>query len=234
MQAFFSPIGYNLHPYDFSYFFYCQMAHSAKDGLDLRSFPHQPVYAVILAGGMARRMQGKDKGLLQVNGRKLIDYSTENISHQVDHIFISANRNLEQYQALGHPVLIDSFGDYAGPLAGILAALEKIHDDALLVVVPCDMPKLPPNLVTQLKQQLYAENADICCIRQQHRLQPLINIMHSRVRESLQSYLQSGKHKVQDWVQAQQLSTVSVKDESLFNINSADDLYRFEQQTGHE
>lgn len=210
------------------------MTNSLIHKQDSTGLSSQAVYAVVLAGGKARRMQGKDKGLLEVNGRKLIDYTIENISPQVDHVFISANRNILQYQSLGYPVILDSFGDYAGPLAGILAALENIHEDDLLLVVPCDMPALSVDLVALLKKQLYVEGADICCIRQQHRLQPLLSIMHSRVHEHLKSYLQSGRHKVQDWVQALNFSTVPLEDVHLLNINSADDLSKFEVQANHE
>lgn len=234
MQDFLSLIRYNLHPYDFSYFFKGLMTYSSLNKQGSTAFSSLPVYAVVLAGGKARRMHGKDKGLLQVNGRRLIDYTIENISPQVDHVFISANRNIQQYQTLGYPVLLDSFGDYAGPLAGILASLEKIHEDALLLVVPCDMPALPPDLVTLLKQQLHADDADICCIQQQHRLQPLLSIMHTHVRKHLQTYLQSDKHKVLDWLQELRFSTVTLADESLLNINSADDLCEFEEQAAHE
>jgi len=234
MQDFFLVIRYNLHPYDFYDFFKNLMTSSFLNKQDSTAFSSLPVYAVVLAGGKARRMHGKDKGLLHVNGRKLIDYTIENISPQVDHVFISANRHIPQYQTLGYPVLLDSFGDYAGPLAGILSALENIHEDALLLVVPCDMPALPVDLVALLKQQLYAEGADICCIRQQHRIQPLLSIMHSRVHEHLKSYLQSGRYKVQEWLQALHFSTVPLENMHLLNINSADELSKFKIQANHE
>jgi len=194
---------------------------------------NNPVFSVILAGGLSRRMQGQDKGLLKVNNRSLIEFGIECISHQVDKILISANRNIPQYNKLGYPVLTDTFGEYAGPLAGILTALENIPEDSLLLVLPCDMPTLPHDLVAALKNQLMTEEADLCCVLQQQRLQPLVSIMHHRVQENLQQYLHKGQHKVQDWVQGLNFCTLPLTNESLFNINSPEDLIQFEEQAAH-
>jgi len=78
---------------------------------------------VILAGGLARRMNGQDKGLIEYQGKPLIEYILPDFLAQVDHCIISANRNIPQYQAYGYPVYTDEIGDYAGPLAGIATAL---------------------------------------------------------------------------------------------------------------
>ena len=49
--------------------------------------------AVILAGGMARRMDGNDKGLVDLNGQAMICHTIDKLSSQVDNIMINANRN---------------------------------------------------------------------------------------------------------------------------------------------
>ncbi len=79
---------------------------------------------VILAGGQASRMGGKDKGLVELNGSPLIQYVINKLSQQDVSITINANRNLDSYQAFA-PVVSDSFPDYPGPLGGIHAGLKK-------------------------------------------------------------------------------------------------------------
>ena len=82
------------------------------------------VAAVILAGGKAKRMQGTDKGLITLKGKPMITYVINALNTQLDEIFINANRNKQQYQELGYPVISDLTDDYLGPLAGILSGLK--------------------------------------------------------------------------------------------------------------
>jgi len=186
------------------------------------------IHCLILAGGKARRFNGLDKGLIKVNEMRLIDHAINNIQSQVSDIIISANRNLQEYEKLGFPVLTDNTDNYDGPLAGILQALEYIND-GLLAVIPCDMPVIDNDLISRLSQQLSNTQADICCVNDQTGLQPLLAIMQKRVLHSLQQYLQAGHHKVQGWVAQQNLATLDThKTSSLLNINDMNDLKLFE------
>ncbi|MGD8546878.1 MAG: NTP transferase domain-containing protein, partial [Thiohalophilus sp.] len=62
------------------------------------------ITGIILAGGLARRMQGQDKGLLPYQGRPLIEHVSERLRPQVARICINTNRHLETYRAYGYPV----------------------------------------------------------------------------------------------------------------------------------
>jgi molybdopterin-guanine dinucleotide biosynthesis protein A len=86
-----------------------------------------------------------DKGLIEYRGRPLSEWTLAALAPQVDELVVSANRNLGTYAAYGHRVLPDTLPDFAGPLAGVLAALEAVNADWLLVA-PCDTPKLPADL----------------------------------------------------------------------------------------
>jgi molybdopterin-guanine dinucleotide biosynthesis protein A len=55
------------------------------------------ITAGILAGGESLRMHGSDKGLIELLGRPLIQYSIEDIKPQVGQILINANRNINSY-----------------------------------------------------------------------------------------------------------------------------------------
>jgi len=187
------------------------------------------IEAVILAGGKGSRLGGQDKGLIEAQGRRLIDYVCDAIKPQLNNIIISANRNQEIYKQTGFDVIEDSFGDYAGPLAGILSALQHINKDELLFCCPVDMPVLSEHIVSDLYTQFDSQQADICCIQIEDRLQPLIAIMHKRVTPSLVNYLQSGQHKVMDWINQQNLCTciIDKKESAMININCEQDLQDF-------
>src|SRR5690606_31281849 len=79
------------------------------------------ITGVILAGGRARRMGGRDKGLLPLAGRPMVEYVLEALRPQVDAVLISANRHQAEYGRYGHPVVTDDTDDYPGPLAGMAA-----------------------------------------------------------------------------------------------------------------
>lgn len=177
-------------------------------------------------------MQGHDKGLIRARGKRLVEYALEKLAFQVESVFISANRNIETYETLGFRVIADCYGEFAGPLAGILTALEYIPEDSLLLVVPCDMPDLPKDLATRMTFQLQQANADLCCVQNRDRLQPLVIIMHSRVRGQLRRFLESGQHKVHDWLDQSDLTTVDYRghEKQFININTHDELLQYEQQ----
>lgn len=85
--------------------------------------------ALILCGGRATRMGGVDKPLQPFQGRALVHHVIERIAPQTGgRILISANRHLDDYRRLGHPVLPDPLPDFPGPLAGILAGLMALSD----------------------------------------------------------------------------------------------------------
>src|SRR6476659_4895176 len=124
------------------------------------------VTAVILAGGRGQRMGEVDKGLQPLRGRGLVEWVLERIDPQVDELLIIANRNLERYLELGYPVVRDRIPDFAGPLAGL--------HTGLILVVPCDTPLLPDDLVSRLQEALQTADADAAVARTDQRAHAVI------------------------------------------------------------
>ena len=62
---------------------------------------------MVLAGGLARRMGGQDKGLIELAGRPLVAHALAALAPQVHTLLVNANRNLERYTAFGYPVVPD-------------------------------------------------------------------------------------------------------------------------------
>lgn len=189
------------------------------------------ITGVILAGGRARRMDGHDKGLVTVQGKPMVSLVIEQLEPQVDKIIINANRNLEQYQAYGFPVISDQHAsDYHGPLAGMLSALQASDTDYILTV-PCDNPLLPENLVQRLHAKLLEDNADICVAHDGERMQPVFALIKSKLADSLQAYLDNGDRKIDLWYQ-QHHTVVADFSENMnisFNINTPEELMKLEQ-----
>ncbi|OIP09971.1 MAG: molybdenum cofactor guanylyltransferase [Betaproteobacteria bacterium CG2_30_59_46] len=182
------------------------------------------ISAVILAGGRARRMGGADKGLVLLNDRPLIAWVLKRIAPQVDELFISANRNLDQYRLFGYPVLPDASPDLQGPLAGLLRAMtEAAHP--LVLSVPCDTPFLPDDLVGRLTGALEESGADIAipvCGGQVHRA---VCLCRCSLLPGLENFLAQGGRRVGEWQSMLKSVEVPFDDErSFLNLNTADEL----------
>ena len=183
------------------------------------------VNGLILAGGRARRMDGQDKGLILLDGKHMIEYCISNLRPQVGQIFISANRNTEQYGRYGLPILEDKFGDFEGPLAGLMRALTHSGDTPVLVV-PCDAPFLSASLASRLLESYANTKTSVVIPHDGDRLQPLFGLYSPEVAASLRDYLASGQRKVETWVTTLPYTVVDFSDESesFMNINTVSDL----------
>ncbi len=181
------------------------------------------VTAVILAGGQGRRMGGADKGLIDYRGRPLVEWVLAALAPQVGEIVISANRNLERYAAYGHRVLPDTLPDYPGPLAGVLAALQAVTTNWLLVV-PCDTPHLPAGLALRLLGAAQVESVPLAVAADETRVHHSCFLVHSGQRDHLAGFLARGERAIRYW-QAELSSTIVRFDAAAFaNINQPDDL----------
>ncbi|CAH7218970.1 molybdenum cofactor guanylyltransferase [Vibrio chagasii] len=148
---------------------------------------------VILAGGQASRMGGKDKGLVELNGSPLIQYVIDKLSQQDVSITINANRNLDSYQAFA-PVVSDSFPDYPGPLGGIHAGLKNATTD-WVGFVPCDCPQISDDLVERFCAAV-KEDSDILVAHDGEFKQPVFTLFHKRVLPKLEAFLERGDRKI--------------------------------------
>jgi len=184
------------------------------------------ITGLILAGGLGRRMGGQDKGLVDYQGKPLIEHLLPSLCSQVDNVVISANRHLTTYQGYHYPVVTDRCGSFAGPLAGIEAGLAYCHEHQLsdwLFCVPCDALLLADNLVNHLWEHLAqaAPKTTIAIAHDGQRVQPLYALLHRDCLVDLSAYLQAEQHKVMQWMQAQQALVVdcSKQADSFFNFN---------------
>ncbi|WP_261883070.1 molybdenum cofactor guanylyltransferase MobA [Vibrio pelagius] len=148
---------------------------------------------VILAGGQASRMGGRDKGLVELNGRPLIQYVIDKLSQQNVSITINANRNQERYQDFA-PVVSDSFPDYPGPLGGIHAGLKNADTD-WVGFVPCDSPQINEDLVERFCAAVNPDS-DILVAHDGEFKQPVFTLFHKRVLPRLEAFLERGDRKI--------------------------------------
>lgn len=186
------------------------------------------ITGVILAGGLGRRMGGVDKGLQELDGRPMVSWVLQRLQPQVREVLISANQNAEVYRALGCPVVPDRIEGFAGPLAGLHAALSA-DTCPLVLTVPCDSPFLPADLAARLLAALQDEGADIAVAKTFDQLHPVFCLCRREVLPSLTAYLAAGDRKIERWLASCKVAVVAFDDEAeaFSNINTNEELRRF-------
>jgi molybdopterin-guanine dinucleotide biosynthesis protein A len=183
------------------------------------------VTGIVLAGGQGRRMGGVDKGWVELAGEPMIAHVLRRLAPQVDDIMINANQNLDRYRALGHLVVADSVGGFAGPLAGLHAGLTHATRP-LVVTVPCDSPFLAPDLVGRLHAALVANDAQLDVAKTFSQPHPVFALVRRDVLPGLASFLEGGGRKIDAWYAALAVVEVPFDDEAdaFRNINTVDEL----------
>jgi molybdopterin-guanine dinucleotide biosynthesis protein A len=190
----------------------------------------RPVSAVILAGGLARRFQGEDKGLLELAHRPLAAWAADRLSGHAAEVLINANRNLSRYAAIGHTVVPDYLPDNPGPLAGLLTAARTAQQDWLLCV-PCDVPFLPLDLVMQLHDHAIASRVRLARAADETGTHFAIMLVHRELISDLESFVHEGGRQVQAWQARHASETIYFGDDpyAFLNINTPDELRKAER-----
>jgi len=125
---------------------------------------------VIFAGGEGRRMGFADKGLLLIDGERLIDRLVRQVSVVTTNIIISSKHGYE----LSLPFVPDIENGIKGPVGGLYAVLEwmKKHRPFAkgFFTVPVDCPSLPEDIF----KRLYDPNKSCVACDDIGRLEDLI------------------------------------------------------------
>ena len=183
------------------------------------------ITGVVFAGGQGRRMGGVDKGLVELDGRALVAHVIERLAPQVGELVINANQNRDRYAAFGYPVVADLIPDFAGPLAGLHAAMAGATTP-YIVTSPCDSPFLPADLVARLALALAATPLDLAVARTFDQPHPVFSLVRTDVRPHLEAFLLGGGRKIDAWYATLRVADVRFDDEAdaFRNINTAAEL----------
>ena len=186
------------------------------------------IIGVVLAGGRATRMGGKDKGLQLLNGKPLWLHVADSLETQVASIAISANRHIDTYQQSGYPVYQDNLADYPGPLAGMLSVMQQSKGEWFLFC-PCDTPFIPSCLVERLVQ--HRGNSPVVWVHDGERDHPTIALINSELEPDMQDYLAAGERRVMAFMRQSGGHSVDFGDlkSAFVNVNTTEDLQTMQE-----
>ena len=170
-------------------------------------------------------MGGVDKGLVELHGKPMVAHAIARLAPQVGAILVNANRNVERYAALGHPVVSDAVEGFAGPLAGLHAGLARTRTP-YAVTVPCDSPFLPQDLVARLGAALARDDAQLAVARTFDQPHPVFALVRSDVLPHLSAFLEGGGRKIDAWYATLRTTEVAFDDcaDAFRNINTREEM----------
>jgi molybdopterin-guanine dinucleotide biosynthesis protein A len=186
------------------------------------------ISAIILAGGQSRRM-GRDKALIDFNGRPIIAHVIETLRELADDVIVVSNR-ADEYARFAARIVPD-YDPPSGPLGGIAAGLSAAKND-LSIVVACDMPFLNQALLRYLIDR--AEEVDAVVMQFENEYEPLHAVYRRTCLPFIQQHLAQGDRRVISFFDDVKLLTISEEEwcridptaRSIANLNTPEDLQR--------
>ena len=181
------------------------------------------ISAIILAGGKSSRM-GTDKGLVDFNGKKMIEHVIAGISTVAGNIMVVSNNNC--YREMGYNVVRDMHLN-CGPLGGIHAGLAHSVTEWNFVV-GCDMPFVNHEIIDFLVGQI--GDADAIVPVHDNKFEPLCALYHLSAIAKIETLLLSGELKMQNVIRKLNTVFIAIPKEKfdaavIFrNINAPADL----------
>lgn len=193
--------------------------------------PATGLTALVLAGGESRRF-GRDKALLELEGRTLLEHVCTAVGAVADEILV-IGRDHMPVELAGVRALPDDSPGF-GPMGGLLTGLRAAKHD-LIVATACDLPFISVSMLRQLAQ--LPPNFDAAVPLWKGLPQPLSAVYRRNVLPAIQTQIESGDFRVRRlldrlqvwWLEESQLGASDADQHCFTNINHPADWQRILQ-----
>jgi molybdopterin-guanine dinucleotide biosynthesis protein A len=149
----------------------------------------------VLVGGRSSRM-GRDKAALSLGDETLLERQLR----LLDQIGVSQKlvlgRREHPHRAPDSVFVADAAG-FAGPIAGLLAAIDKM-DTSHLLVLAVDLPRLTARAPQALRELCTESAGSVPC--RDHAFEPLVAIYHRSAACTLRAQATAGRFGIQEWM----------------------------------
>lgn len=187
---------------------------------------------VILAGGLSTRFHGKNKALLQIHGKPILQYIYEVYQTLFDEIILVTNNPLE-YLDWDLEIVTDIFS-IRSSMTGIHAGLFYAGQPYVFVTA-CDTPFVKRQLVETVLAGING-NAEWIIPKTSLGMEPMCAVYSKQCLQNMETCLRNEKFKIQKCLRKVPTKIISEKKLletdpeliSFFNINTPEDLSRAE------
>jgi len=185
------------------------------------------VTGVVLAGGRASRMGGRDKAFLAVGGEPIAVRTLRLFRSLFPEVIVATNRP-ERFRPLDVATVADAFPG-CGPLAGIHAAM-RVARHPHVFVAACDMPGLDVDVIRFLLSRVGDHDAVVP--RWERDIEPLHAVYAVRLLPRIEEALRAGRHALRDflpgvrvdYVAEEELARIRGTARSMLNVNTPEEL----------
>lgn len=200
-------------------------------------FTKQSLSAIVLAGGQSRRM-GRDKALIEIEGKPLIQRTCEVALQCAAPVWVVTPR-VEAYRVIVpsdcrfiQETPLPGETELAGPLVGFAQGLVEVRS-AWVLLLACDLPFLNPAILHQWAAQLADVTHEIALLAsRENRWEPLCGFYRTEILPDLQTAIAQGERSFQRWLAHHPVraivptdaATEAVWHRMLFNCNTPADL----------
>ena len=183
-----------------------------------------PVHGLVLAGGRSRRM-GKDKALLERDGRSQLAHAMALLGRHLERVFVSTRADQqEETERARYEQIVDRYDDL-GPLAGILSAMDEFPAADWLVVA-CDLPNIDDDTIAHLLANRSSSQPFTAYISSHDGLpEPLCAIWRAGSADIVRQFADEGVHCPRKILIRSRTHLIEQADpRSLDNVNTPADL----------
>jgi len=183
---------------------------------------------IILAGGASKRLDYRNKALLKIGDKSVIEYVVAALSRITEKIILITNSPGE-FAHLGLPM----FGDIlpgSGSLGGIYTGLE-VSETRCNLVVACDMPFIQPHLLAYLINNSADYDVVIPVTSDGHH--PTCAVYSKNCIEFIEAQIKTGNLKISNFFPLVEVNRIDFSllcpcyDSSIFfNINTNEDYLK--------
>lgn len=193
----------------------------------------QSIIGVLLAGGKSSRMGGAgDKCLSLLGGQTLLARAIARAQPQVTELILNAHGDAARFTPYGLAVIPDTIEGFAGPLAGILSALEWAQQYrpqcSHVASFATDTPFFPVDLVRQLRRSMDTQSAPLAIASSEGRSHPVFGLWPVALAADLrQAMTRENIRKVDLWAGRHGAAIAEFPAfacNAFFNINHPQDL----------
>lgn len=194
------------------------------------------ISAAILAGGDARRFDGRDKSQLRVGGVTILDRQLAALDGIVDEVLLVGYRGNAPVPA--HVRRVSDRAPGHGPLGGLDAAMAATTAGAILVLA-CDMPHVTGAFLSHLIAQ--RAGADAVVPRTERGYHPLCAVYARACHGAAQHRLSQGQLRMVGLLEDVRIRVVEPDEMAsygdhrhlLANVNTLAELDAIESQLSH-
>lgn len=168
---------------------------------------------------------GKDKGLIELNGKPMIQHVIDHIDPVCNQVLISANDRA--YEEFGYPVHYDEINEI-GPAGGIISCLKHSVNEKN-IIISCDLPYASTQFIRKLLD--LSGDYKITLPKSGPYFQPLCAVYSKEVYSVFLESVNKGIYSLKSIIKEIRIQVIMQEDiqgfdlsKELRNINYPDDL----------